>query len=238
VFEPHAVVLAEEPQLVSSLWTQRLRWSRGNVDVTRRYSKIWFRPSLAHRIGSFSFGLVWFSSFLLPIAMVLSSIGLVGLYFLHAAVAAIAFRVLWSAVAFTYIYSMSFAVQLDSRTGRRSWREALLFPGFISLVVMIAAVFPGLLEHRVPAMLGVAVNPVFLEISTLFLYVWMSLGMLGAWLAKVVEKTWIGPFLTPFLVYLVGFSSLLRAITVHSYIKELRHADASWDKTEKIGRVA
>ena len=35
VFEPAAVVLAEEPDTVTALWKQRVRWARGNVQITR-----------------------------------------------------------------------------------------------------------------------------------------------------------------------------------------------------------
>ena len=237
VFEPHAVVLAEEPQLITTLWKQRLRWARGNVYITHRYRKIWFRPSRVHRLGSFSFGIFWFSIFLLPVAMILSSIGLVGLFFLHSSIASIVFRATWALAACTYVYSISLAVQLDRRTGLSSWREAVLFPGFISIVVMVTAFFPGLLEHRLTAVLGLPVNPTGLAIWTLFVYAWISLSMLGAWLAKTVEMTRIGRFLTPLLIYLVGYGPLLCAVTVDSYIKEFRHAEAKWDKTEKIGRV-
>jgi cellulose synthase/poly-beta-1,6-N-acetylglucosamine synthase-like glycosyltransferase len=44
VFEPHAIVWAEEPGSIIGLWKQRLRWARGNVQVTKRYRKLWFRP--------------------------------------------------------------------------------------------------------------------------------------------------------------------------------------------------
>jgi cellulose synthase/poly-beta-1,6-N-acetylglucosamine synthase-like glycosyltransferase len=237
VFEPYAVVLAEEPQLITTLWKQRLRWARGNVYITWRYRKLWFRPSRVHRLGSFSFGIFWFSIFLLPVAMVLSSVGLVGLYFLHSGIAAIVFQATWAIAACTYVYSISLGVQLDRRTGRSSWREAILFPGFISIVIMVTAFFPGLFEHRLPAVLGLPVNPTGIAIWTLFVYAWISLSMLGAWLAKAIELTRIGRFLTPLLIYLVGYGPLLCAVTVDSYIKEFRHAEAKWDKTEKIGRV-
>jgi cellulose synthase/poly-beta-1,6-N-acetylglucosamine synthase-like glycosyltransferase len=237
VFEPHAVVLAEEPQKIASLWKQRLRWARGNVYITATYRKIWFRPSRLHRLGSFSFGIFWFSIFLLPVAMIVSSIGLVGLYFLHSRIATIGFTATWALAACTYVYSIALAVQLDAKTGRRSWLEAVLFPGFISILIMITAFFPGLLEYRIPALLGLKSDPVAIAIWTLFVYSWISFSMLGAWLAKAVEHTKIGVFITPLLIYLVGYGPLLCAVTVDSYIKEFRHADAKWDKTEKIGRV-
>jgi hypothetical protein len=59
----------------------------------------------------------------------------------------------------------------------------------------------------------------------------------GALLARAVEPTWIGRFLSPVLIYLVGYGSLLCAITFDSYFKELRHAESKWDKTVKTGRV-
>jgi cellulose synthase/poly-beta-1,6-N-acetylglucosamine synthase-like glycosyltransferase len=237
VFEPHAVVLAEEPRKIADLWKQRLRWARGNVYVTWRFRKVWFRPSRKHRLGSLSFGLFWFSIFLLPAAMVLSTIGLLGLYFLHSPFAADVFRVTWALAACTYVFSIALAVQLDGKTGLRSWREAILFPGLVSIVVMFTAFFPDLLEVRIPEALGYTPNAVGIEIWTLFVYAWITLAMLGAWLAKSVEKTRIGGFLSPLLIYLVGYGPLLCAVTIDSYIKEARHEEPKWDKTEKIGRV-
>jgi hypothetical protein len=35
----------------------------------------------------------------------------------------------------------------------------------------------------------------------------------------------------------VGYGSLLCACTFASYVKELRKADMTWDKTEKTGKV-
>ena len=43
---------------------------------------------------------------------------------------------------------------------------------------------------------------------------------------------------TDLLIYLAGYGSLLCAITFDSYLKELAGAEARWDKTEKVGRVA
>ena len=45
VFDGNATVLAEEPGNILGLWKQRLRWARGNVQVTLRFKHVWFRPS-------------------------------------------------------------------------------------------------------------------------------------------------------------------------------------------------
>ena len=152
VFEPYAVVLAEEPESIGALWKQRLRWGRGNVQVTRRFSGLWFRPSKHRGLGGFSFGIIWFSVFLLPVAMVLSSVGLIGLYFLDSDLAMTIFGELWFLALCTYIFITAMTVQLDPATGRRSWREAIAFPGIISLLVMLTAFAPDLFTRTVPGL--------------------------------------------------------------------------------------
>jgi len=237
VFEPLAIVLAEEPDSIRALWKQRLRWARGNVSVTSRYRKVWFRPSPVHKLGTISFGLIWFSLWLLPVGMVLSSIGLLGLLLLDSEMAALIFRALWISAACTYVFILALGSQTDPRASGTGWREVLTFPGVINMVVMLTAFFPGLVEVDIPALFGLRLTEHGLFILTVCIYVWIPFSMVGAWFAKLVEPTWIGRFLSPLLIYLVGYGSLLCAITVDSYIKELRHAEAKWDKTEKTGRV-
>ena len=81
VFEPHAIVWAEEPRDIAGLWKQRLRWGRGNVQVTLRYRHTWLRRGKG-KLGGISFALIWFSVFLMPALMVLSSASLVTLFVL------------------------------------------------------------------------------------------------------------------------------------------------------------
>lgn len=237
VFEPLAIVLSEEPGTIDALWKQRLRWARGNVSVTARYKKIWFRPSKVHHLGGLAFGIVWFSLWLLPVAMVTSSIGLLGLLLIHSQLAVIVFRSLWIGAAATFVFTLALAAQLDRGISRRAWREVITFPGIISMIVMLTAFFPKLTEIDIPGWFGLTLNGPALYIITLCIYIWIPFSMVGAVIARKVEKTWIGGFLAPLLIYLVGYGSLLCAVTFDSYIKEIRHAEAKWDKTEKTGRV-
>ncbi len=71
-----------------------------------------------------------------------------------------------------------------------------------------------------------------------FIYAWLSTSMAVAYLAKAVEAHRFGRFISPVLVYIVGYGSLLCACTFASYVKELRGAEMKWDKTEKTGKVA
>ncbi len=237
VFEPHAVVLAEEPQRVDALWRQRLRWARGNVQLTKIYKHLWFRPSREHRLGSISFGITWFSILLLPVFMVLASISLLLILIFFSGLADMVFRAMWIFAACAYLYSMLLTVQLDPRTGLRSWREALLFPGIGSMALMVFALFPWIAENALHVVAGSVIDSGERFLATVVLYLWGPISMLGAWSARYVERLPGGRFLAGLFLYVFGYGSLLCAITVDSYIKEWRQADASWVKTEKIGRV-
>jgi hypothetical protein len=61
--------------------------------------------------------------------------------------------------------------------------------------------------------------------------------MAVAYLAKVAEPRRFGWLISPLVVYVVGYGSLLCACTFASYVKELRGAEMKWDKTEKTGKV-
>jgi cellulose synthase/poly-beta-1,6-N-acetylglucosamine synthase-like glycosyltransferase len=237
VFEPLAVVLSEEPGTIDALWKQRLRWARGNVTVTSRYRHIWFRRSKDHKLGTVIFGAVWFSLWLLPVAMVLSSIGLLGLLLMQSEFATSLFRFLWVSAALTFVFTLSLAAQLDRGIARSSWREVLSFPGIISILVLLTALLPNLIPFYLPRLFGQQLSEAQLFVITVLVYIWIPFSMVGCWLARKVERTKAGRFLAPALIYLCGSGSLLCAITFDSYIKEIRRADAKWDKTEKTGRI-
>lgn len=238
VFEPHAHVLAEEPNRVDALWKQRLRWARGNVTVTARYAKVWFRPSRKHHLGGVSFGIVWFSLWLLPLIMILSSVGLAGLLFLQDELATNVFRVLWISAALAYLFVLILGSQTDGATTKHTLGHVLLFPGIVNMLVMVTALFPPVMLVWLPGLFGVALDGPALFAITLAIYIWIPFSMVVAWLARKAERTRAGRWLAPALIYLAGYGSLLCAITFDSYLKELAGTEAKWDKTEKVGRVA
>lgn len=236
LFEPHAVVLAEEPRTIDALWKQRLRWARGNVQLTSIYRRLWFRPSREHNLGGFAFGLAWFTILLLPAFMLLAAAALLVLLILHSDIAEWVFRLMWISAACIYLFSILYSVQLDPRIGRQSWREALMFPGLGALLLMAIALFPWAFESGLDQ-LGLALTDRTRFVWAVVFYLWGPISMLGIWLARAVEPLPGGRFLSGLLLYVCGYGSLLCAITVDSYIKEWRRADAVWIKTEKVGRV-
>lgn len=240
IFEGNAVVWAEEPGDVNGLWKQRLRWARGNVQVNRRFRGIWFRRRKYGRLGGFSFGLFWYATFLMPAFMITSSISLVCLYLIDYGYSLEIFRALWMINVFTYVVVTAFSMLVDPATARKSWRQALFFPGFVSLLIIIGTCFPPVFESFVPDLashLGITLGDTAARVALLFAYVWLTLSMVVAWLGKLLESTWL-KFLTPLFVYAAGFGSLLSAITFASWVKEARGAESKWEKTEKTGQVA
>jgi cellulose synthase/poly-beta-1,6-N-acetylglucosamine synthase-like glycosyltransferase len=239
VFEPHATVLAEEPSDVPSLWRQRMRWARGNVQVTRRFHRVWFRPGRYNGLGGLSFGLIWFGLFLQPLLMLASSAGLLWLYAANPGLSATAFRLLWISTALMFVAVTSLTVLIDPDTGRHCWREAVAFPGLVSLALMVYALFPHQVRAAVDRLVGLAgveLTERDIRLVVLFVYVWPAASMLLATLSKRADPV-LG-WLSPVLVYVIGFGPLLCAISLAAYVKELRHAEMAWEKTEKTGKVA
>jgi cellulose synthase/poly-beta-1,6-N-acetylglucosamine synthase-like glycosyltransferase len=241
LFEPHAVVWAEEPGTISGLWKQRLRWARGNLQVSRLFARVWFRPHSGHRLGSVTFGLIWFSLLLQPLFMISSSASLVTLYFTDRSLAWHAFHALWITNVLAYVFITAYALLIDTRTARHVWRQAIMFPGLISLIIMLTAIAPAPLRfltyHVLNAVGASAVRGYGSDIE-LFTYVWLAASMGVAYLGKVAENRFLGRFLSPLIIYIAGYGSLLCAVTFAAYVKEIRRADASWDKTEKTGKMA
>ncbi len=86
LIDANAIVWAEEPDSLAALWKQRLRWGRGNLQITAAFRHLWFTSGRLAALGGVPFGVLWFSAALMPLFMILGAVGLVGLYFLWAPV--------------------------------------------------------------------------------------------------------------------------------------------------------
>jgi cellulose synthase/poly-beta-1,6-N-acetylglucosamine synthase-like glycosyltransferase len=240
VFEPHAVVWAEEPRDIGGLWKQRLRWGRGNVQVTRRFRHIWLRGRRVGRLGSVSFAVIWFSVLLMPVFMVASSSALVALFLHDRAFSFDLFRALWVVNLGTYMLVTLSAFSLDPQTARASWRQGVVFPGLISLAIILYTLDPPFADARATDVLRhVSVDP-DAGLATgllLFAYAWPAASMLAAYAVKRIEVLRGMSWLAPPLLYLVGYGPLLCAITAAAYVEEARGRALVWEKTEKRGAV-
>src|SRR6266487_506941 len=177
------------------------------------------------RLGGIGFGAIWFSVFLLPVLLLLSCASLVTLYFVDPQVSHSAFLVLWIVNVIAYAFITCYSLLIDPQAGRRTWRQGILFPGIISLLIMaqvvITAPVQWLIVHALAA-IGLPAGPLVLRGETLFSYLWLSGSMAVAYLAKRVERdSGPGRYLSMLLLYLAGYGSLLCAITLATYVKEI-----------------
>jgi cellulose synthase/poly-beta-1,6-N-acetylglucosamine synthase-like glycosyltransferase len=240
VFEPHAIVWAEEPRTVGALWKQRVRWGRGNVQITNRFRKLWFNRRRGGRLGGIGFALIWFSVFMLPVFLVASSVGLLGLYLINPEISIDVFRSFWILTAGTYLFVTLSSFAIDPTTGRRSWREGILFPGFISLMIILWALWPPFADELIAGALidwGVDPNGEVQDVALLFSYFWLTGSLVVAASLRWLEEIPFVRRIVPLLVYLVGYGPLLSAMTLAAYWRQLRGVEMKWEKTEKVGAV-
>ena len=236
IFEPNALVYAEEPDSLDGLWKQRVRWARGNVQITQVFKDLWFNSRRHASMGSASMALIWFSIFLMPVFQVTSSLSLVTLYFIDEGVAWSAFGWLWIVASIVYLIVTFTSYTVDVESAAKSWKEGILFPGLISLALIVHSLCPPLLGPVVDAFVAHG-GPRLQAGGTLFLYLWLSLAMAVSYGAVWVERRgW--QRLATVLLYVGGYGPLLCAVTVGAYVKELQGAQRTWDKTVKTGKVS
>src|SRR5262249_3192308 len=137
LFDGNAIVWAEEPDSLTSLWKQRVRWGRGNLQITSAFRKLWFNPVEHPVLGSIGFGILWFAVALMPIFMVVGSVGLVGLYYLWPPWGLTAFAISWSVTFVAYLFETLFCFVIDPAASRRCWFEGIAFPGLFSVAIML-----------------------------------------------------------------------------------------------------
>lgn len=241
VFDPNAQCFAEEPASVTGLWKQRLRWSRGNLQVSRRFRSVFFRRSSAHRLGNLWFGLQWYATLLLPAFMVLASAALVALWIVDAHDANLLFRAYWSISAFAFFFTTLFTLMLDKGVARRSWRQALAFPGLVNLTIIAWVLAPEPMDRLVRLVvegLGIEWSLQTRRTLALLAYLWIAGCMVFAWIIYRLDRvSALRRVVLPVLVFIVGFGPLLCSITFAAYVAEARGAATTWDKTEKTGKV-
>ncbi|MDH3422194.1 MAG: glycosyltransferase family 2 protein, partial [Gemmatimonadota bacterium] len=236
IFEPNAVVYAEEPDTLDGLWKQRIRWGRGNVQITSVFRDLWFNRNAHESMGSLAMALLWFSIFLMPLFQIGASVGLLSLFFLNEAAAWTLYHVFWILAGVVYLVVTLVSYVVDVESARKSWFEGIMFPGVISLLIIANSLFP-------PAF-GPILDWIDLEPGswvatslTLFLYAWISASMVVAYGARWAERLGFDR-IAKSLLYVGGYGAFLCAVTFGAYVKELRGAEMKWDKTEKTGKVS
>ncbi|UNK48170.1 glycosyltransferase family 2 protein [Lysobacter sp. S4-A87] len=237
LFDGNAIVWAEEPDALVSLWKQRLRWARGNLQLTWAFRHAWFRPFSHRGIGGWMFGLIWFSTLLTPILMLAAMTACLALLLLHHGWAWRAFHVLWLINAFVYLFVLLFSCLIDAATAKRAWLEGILFPGLMSLGLMALSLFPDRAYHLVQSFPTLHEAWDWRVLVIVFMYAWVGGCMAAGWGLYRLERAGAPAWLVRPLLAVVGYGPVLCAVSFAAYVAEWRGAERSWDKTVKIGKV-
>ena len=177
----------------------------------------------------------------MPVLILGACVGLVALFFIDFPWSWTLFRLFWTFHAITYLFVTLFSFLIDPMTARRTWVQGLLFPGALSLLIIIYSCAPPLFEvpgAAVLALLTPASQVFALRSLILFIYAWLGLSMLAAYGAKLLETKTNRRTLATAAIYVAGYGPLLCAITLAAYVYELRGAEMKWDKTNKVGTVS
>jgi cellulose synthase/poly-beta-1,6-N-acetylglucosamine synthase-like glycosyltransferase len=239
IFDGNATVWAEEPGDLVGLWKQRLRWARGNVQVTIQFRHIWCNKKNGKQLGSISFALLWFAVFLMPVLITISSLGLVGLLFLDLSLSWFIFKQFWIFNGIVYLFITLYSYLIDIHTAKRAWLEGLIFPGIISLCLIANSFYPNVIENFIRFDEKTNFDEIDLsgQALLLFIYLWLILSMGVAFFAYYLDKIKAPYALSTTVLLFGGYGPLLCAITVASYISEFKGEEMTWDKTEKSGKV-
>ncbi len=127
-----------------------------------------------------------------------------------------AFHVLWLANVITYVFITSFALLIDPQTGQHTWKEALLFPGAVNVVILLAG--DAARADEPAGAPGLAVrgwrdgDRAWVHGVELFTYVWLAACMGVAFLGQggriaAARLASLGPL----FVYIGGYGPLLCA---------------------------
>ena len=237
VFEGSAIVWAEEPDTVPGLWRQRMRWARGNLQITAAFWHLWFRSPRFPGLRGYFFGTIWFSVVLMPVFTILRSIGLIGLYSLHSPLALVGFETMWGGALVLFLFETGFALAIDPATARRAWLPGLLYPGAIALAFMVLACVPA---SRLIA-LGVIVGPQtggpLHVIVNLVIFGWGIIAIAAGWGMYRLEKAGAPAFVRDLMLVLFGYGSVIAAVSTAAMVEHWRRVDIPWYKTIKTGKA-
>ncbi len=236
VFDGNAVVWAEEPGTLVSLWKQRLRWARGNIQLAVAFRRLWLRPQVHRHLGGYWFGLSFFSLVLTPLLMICSSIGLVWLDLMDPQLSHQVFGSLWRFTFLVYLFITVFSFVIDLNTAKRTWFEGLTYPGLITLGIMVVSCLPPQWGTLWPTAQTSGSEAIVQQGLRIFIYCWASVSMLAAWGLYRLERMGLPDWIRDILLLMVGYGPFNCAVALAAMVAELRKTEMRWDKTPKIGK--
>ena len=177
---------------------------------------------------------IWFSIVLMPLLQIGATLSLWTLLALDPGLSWALFRLLWVVAGVVYLTVTSISMVIDVESARKSWLEGVVFPGLVSLAIILWSLWPPLIApiaHWLPEP-----NSTTHTAGLVCLYGWLTGAMVVSWCAKEAEnRGWLKS--STVLLMLGGYGPFLCAVTFASYVMEWRGAERVWDKTVKTGKI-
>jgi cellulose synthase/poly-beta-1,6-N-acetylglucosamine synthase-like glycosyltransferase len=219
-FDPSIIVTADEPTSLLSLWNQRVRWTRGNLEVTWKNR---------HKVGKSKYGIgltwgypFWISSIILPFAFVLSACGLIlaTMYGIESNILPIFGKFL----SVSFYVSWMLGVLLNKG---KSWFAGLVTPG-IPLLASLTSMF--FWSNGIAGLFDYIGTPQLSSIMGLVAGLWIFIAIPGTYLCiKLARRL---PNLAGALqVGVFGYWMLLITSIFHGYVAEMTKKDRTWIRT-------
>lgn len=223
-FDKDIKVYADEPQTLISIWNQRLRWSRGNLQVTLNHS---------HKIGRLKYGkgmthyyIFWISSIMVPVAFILASLGMGVAALFHAT----------TQVLFNLMLFVGFSFYINWLVGAIVSRGHGALQGLVSPGLPLLFIFTsGLMyQNGLGRLTPYYHSHLYIAYGAWVLLGWLALTYIGTyfcvWLSQRPSKLLV-KIAVFFQLAIFGYWILLVASVVEGYIREAVGAERKWIRT-------
>jgi len=222
LYDSSIQVEVDDPIKLTSLWKQRIRWQRGNIEVTKKYIKHFGNPKFGK---GFTLGIpFWMASIIFPLGFVLTAAAFLTMNLLDLSLGPF----LVGSKLIAYVFFATIAYTIVQTKGKNAF-HGIISPGIPMLLTMSTAiVFPnGLSDFMV--IIGYSE---YTKIFVIILLLWMifSIG-LSYGVIKLSNRFSKTANFIQLIVF--GYWSILIAVGVYSHYKELKGDERLWTRTER-----
>jgi cellulose synthase/poly-beta-1,6-N-acetylglucosamine synthase-like glycosyltransferase len=223
-FDPSIKVVADEPGTILSLWNQRVRWARGNIEVTLKNMNKAFRPKFGRALTwVYPF---WLSPLILPFAFMCSALALVLAFSFNYPLFV---PYVGEVIAIAFLATIAAGVILNKGHG---WIAGLLSPG-IPLFTLIPMLIATDLGIDLGALNSFTVFGIPIISALQFIYsIWILVAIPATYLCvNLAEKhRKLAEFIQ---IWIVGYWMFLLITTIEGFRRELFHDKKTWVRTQR-----
>lgn len=221
--DPSIEVIADEPTMLIGLWNQRVRWARGNIEVTLKNR---------HKVGKNKYGRgltwvypFWLSSMLLPFAFISGATGFILIATINGKFFSDMLHILGLVLAISFYLLWCVGILINKG---KSWLEGLLTPG-IPILINITTIL--LSKTGIVGILNTYTHPQIGTIVGFILGIWIFISIPGTYLCLFLAKKGKTKIADTFQLIIIGYWMFLIVTILHAFYSELVKDDRKWIRT-------